>query len=103
MDKSAVIDRVKQYADLVCNYFPVQKVILYGSYVKGTAREDSDIDVAVVVDKIEGDFLESEAKLFNLTHDVDVSIEPILFEVDNYDPSGFFEEIQKTGEVIYSA
>lgn len=103
MDKSAVIDRVKRYADLVRNYFPVQKVILYGSYANGTAGKYSDIDVAVVVDKIEGDFLESEAMLFNLTHDVDVNIEPVLFEVDNSDPSGFFEEIKKTGEVIYSA
>ena len=103
MDKSAVIDKVKQYANLVCNYFPVQKIILYGSYVKGTAREYSDIDVAVVVDKIDGDFLESEAKLFNLTHDIDVSIEPVLFEVNSDDPSGFFEEVQRTGEIIYAS
>jgi predicted nucleotidyltransferase len=56
----------------------VQKVILYDSYSKGTAGEYSDIDVAVVVDKVDGDLLESKAKLFNLTHDIDVSIEPIL-------------------------
>ena len=102
MDKNAIIDKVMRYADLVCNYFPVQKIILYGSYVKGTAKEYSDIDVAVVVDKIEGDFLEAEARLFNLTRDIDVSIEPVLFEIGDADPSGFFEEIQKTGEVIYS-
>ncbi|NLW47295.1 MAG: hypothetical protein GXY86_08165 [Firmicutes bacterium] len=44
MDKNAVIDRVKRYANLVCNYFPVQKVILYGSYANGTAGKYSDID-----------------------------------------------------------
>jgi predicted nucleotidyltransferase len=102
MDKNTVIDKVKQYSDLVRTYFPVQKIILFGSYAKGTAGEYSDIDVAVVVDKIDGDLLESKAKLFNLTHDIDVSIEPILFESDTADPSGFFAEIQKTGEVIYS-
>jgi len=102
MDKSKVIDKVKQYAYLVCDYFPVQKIILYGSYVKGTAGENSDIDVAVIVDKIEGDFLESAAKLFNLTHDIDVSIEPVLFELNSDDPSGFLEEIQRTGEIIYA-
>jgi uncharacterized protein len=103
VDKNAVINKVTQYADLVCNYFPVQKIILYGSYAKGTAKKYSDIDIAVIVDKIEGDFLEAETRLFNLTHDIDISIEPVLFEVGNADPSGFFEEIQKTGEVIYSA
>ena len=102
MDKKTVIDKVRQYADLVCEHFPVQKIILYGSYAKGTAKEYSDIDVAVVVDKIEGDFLEAEARLFTLTHDIDVSIEPVLFEIGDADPSGFFEEIQKTGQVIYS-
>ncbi len=102
MDKSTVIDKVRQYADVVRTYFPVQKVILYGSYAKGTANEYSDIDVAVVVDKIDGDLLESKAKLFNLTHDIDVSIEPVLFETGSADPSGFFAEIQKTGEMIFS-
>jgi uncharacterized protein len=103
MDKNAVIEKVAQYANLVCNYFPVKKVILYGSYAKGTAKEYSDIDVAVVVDKIEGDFLEAETRLFNLTHDIETSIEPVLFEDGDTDTGGFFEEIQKTGEVIYSA
>lgn len=102
MDKSTVVDKVKKYADLVSAYFSVKRVILYGSYAKGTAREYSDIDVAVVVDKIDGDLLESKSKLFNLTHDIDVSIEPVLFEVNADDPSGFFEEIQRTGEIIYN-
>jgi len=31
-------------------------VYLYGSYSKGTAREDSDIDVAVVVPEVNGVF-----------------------------------------------
>jgi uncharacterized protein len=102
MDKNTVIERVKKYADLVCVYFPVKKVILYGSYAKGSAREYSDIDVAVIVEKIDGDLWESKSKLFSLTHDIDVSIEPVLFEANANDPSGFLEEIQRTGEIIYS-
>lgn len=101
MDKAAVIEKLNVYVDLVRDYFPVQKAILYGSYAKGTAREYSDIDVAVIVDKID-DILESEYKLFELRRDIDEMIEPLIFEANSSDPSGFLAEIQKTGEVIYS-
>ena len=36
---------VENYASDVKNVFPVEKVILFGSYAKGTADEQSDIDV----------------------------------------------------------
>jgi predicted nucleotidyltransferase len=32
----------------------VNKVVLFGSYAKGTAREDSNIDVAIISDDFEG-------------------------------------------------
>ena len=101
MDKEAVIEKLNEYVNLVREHFPVQKVFLFGSYAKGTAREYSDIDVAVIVDKID-DILESEYKLYALRRDIDEMIEPLIFEANSSDPSGFLEEIQKTGEVIYS-
>ena len=102
MDKETAIARVKQYADAVRKSFPVKKVILYGSHARGKARGHSDIDVAVVVRKVEGDLLLSERKLFRLRRDIEPMIEPVLLEEDN-DPSGFLAEILKTGEIIYSA
>ena len=102
MDKTTAIRYVKQYADVVRQNFKVKKVILYGSYSRGSARKDSDIDVAVVLSCIDEDFLTAEAKLFRLRREIDTRIEPVLLEESN-DKSGFLEEILKTGEVIYNA
>ena len=102
MDKETAIERVKQYADVVRRDFNVRKIILYGSYSRDAGRKDSDIDVAVVLDCVDEDFLTAEAKLFRLRREIDARIEPVLLEQSN-DKSGFLEEILKTGEIIYSA
>jgi predicted nucleotidyltransferase len=101
MDKREVIDKVNRYADVIKAYFPVKMVILFGSYARGNPREESDIDVAVVVDQISDDCLESEARLNRLRRSIDLRIEPVLIETDEKDPEGFFEEIMRTGEIIY--
>jgi len=101
MDKATVVDHVRQYADLVRRHFDVRSIVLFGSYAKGNAREESDIDVAVVLDELKGDWLTSAAKLHFLTRDIDIGIEPIILD-PAHDPSGFLEHVLETGEVIYS-
>jgi len=102
MDKATAIERVRRYTDIVRENFDVRRVILFGSYSKDTARKDSDIDIAVVLDLVEEDFLTAESRLFRLRREIDARIEPVLLDASN-DRSGFLEEILKTGEVIYSA
>ena len=101
MDKNEVIEKVKRYSSIVRDHFPVKMVILFGSYCTGKAREDSDIDVAVVMDKIADDCLETEAQLYKLRRSIDFRIEPVLIEENEKDPAGFFQEILNTGEVLY--
>jgi len=102
MDQKTVSQSVKQYAEIVKQHFPVTKIILYGSYAEGRARDDSDIDVAVVVPRIEGDFLRAAAELCRLRRGIDARIAPVLCE-EQHDQSGFVAEILKTGEIIYAA
>jgi len=76
-----------------------EKLILYGSYAKGTAHKDSDVDVAVVVDTISGDYFSTRPLLWKIRREVDDRIEPVLIE-KNHDESGFLSEIMKNGITI---
>lgn len=96
----AVIEKVRKYAGIVKQALPVKKVILYGSYARGLERSGSDIDVAVIVDRIEGNYLELSARLFELVREVDIRIEPVLLN-ENADNSGFIESIVKYGKEIH--
>lgn len=96
MDKREAIKKVKEYSLLLKQYFPLEKVYLFGSYAKNTNRADSDIDVAIVVSHIEGDYFSIHPLLWKLRRQVDDRIEPILIERDN-DNSGFLSEIQRYG------
>jgi predicted nucleotidyltransferase len=75
-------------------------VVLFGSYASGTQTSSSDIDVAVIVEHIKGDFLDQEAGLYKKRREIDDRIEPILLE-DGDDPSGFLNTIVTTGEIVY--
>ena len=66
MDKKEAIEKAKQFSELVIKKYHPKKIILFGSYAKGNYRNDSDIDIMVVFDKIEGSFLEKEVDLFKL-------------------------------------
>ncbi len=96
MDKAEAIRKIRQYRFLLKDYFDVDKVYLFGSYAKETNREDSDIDVAIVVNSIKGDYFSTTPLIWKLRRQIDDRIEPILIEKDN-DSSGFLEEIQKNG------
>ena len=100
MDKSEAIKRVKDYSVLLKQYLAFEKVYLFGSYAKGSNMEDSDIDVAIVVNKIEGDYFSIRPLLWKLRRKIDDRIEPVIVEREN-DKSGFLKEIMKSGiEII---
>lgn len=100
MDQRELVDKLKKYANLVSQNINVKKIILYGSYARGNFNQQSDIDVAIIVDSVEGDFLDNETALYRLKRDVDDRIEPVLLEANN-DKSGFLGEITKYGKVVY--
>jgi predicted nucleotidyltransferase len=59
MDKKEAIKKLKKYKEMLSKEMVFDKMILLGSYAEGNPREDSDIDVAIIVNKIQGDFFHS--------------------------------------------
>jgi len=100
-DAKAVIALAKQYADDVRRLMPIDKVYLYGSRAKGTAREDSDVDVCFFSGAFETkrkwDVL-TELFCLKRKYDKDILIEPNAFptaEIENDNP--FVKEVLRTG------
>ena len=90
----------KKYAEkLKKENYPFSAVYLFGSYAKGKTGKRSDIDVAVVSDKLKKDWNRNEDILWKYTIDIDSRIEPIGFTVEDFknacDP--MVAEIKKTG------
>ena len=100
MDKREATAVAKQYAQLVAQELKPDKIVLYGSTVNGTRRDDSDIDVAVIFDEFDGDWFQTSVRLSMLRTGISYEIEPLL-RVTSKDRSGFIKEILRTGEVLY--
>ncbi len=102
MDKKEIDRKLKKYISLVKKEYSPKKIVLYGSYARGNYTEYSDIDIAVIVEEIKGDFLELITRLYKLRRNIDTKIEPVLLE-ENNDKSGFLESILEYGKVIYKS
>jgi len=100
MDKREdIIVIAKKYLELVkASSFPMQidKAYLFGSFAKGCPQKDSDIDIALVVNKWAGDYEESVVPIWRLRKNVDFRIEPHII-VSDEDYADFLPEIQRTG------
>jgi predicted nucleotidyltransferase len=102
MDRETAIKNAFEYAAEVCKVLNPLSIIMYGSYAHEIETKESDIDIAVIFDEYNGNWLQDSALLWRLTRKVSTTIEPVLLDRAK-DPSGFVEDIFKTGRVLYSA
>lgn len=96
-----IIEKIILLAERAKSFLSYEKVILYGSYSRGDAREYSDIDVAFIVDEVKGNYLDLSVKLYELVDKIDNRIEPIILN-KHHDRSGFLSKILREGKLIYS-
>jgi predicted nucleotidyltransferase len=101
MVNQGIINTVKQFVMLIPEEIGVKKAYLFGSFAKGKEREESDIDIAVIVENMP-DFFSTQRFLMRLRRQVDLRIEPHpIMEKDFNSSNPFASEIEKTGIKIF--
>ena len=81
-------------------YSGIKKVYLFGSYARGSANSDSDIDIAVVFDEV-ADTFDLQVQLMKIRRQYDSRIEPHVFRSADFERSHpLAGEIIKTGVEI---
>lgn len=71
---------------------------MYGSYSKGNATPDSDIDVAVIVPTYGDQKLEISKNLWRDVDKVSLLIEPVLMADDRWSP--LYDDVMRTGIAV---
>lgn len=104
---------MKQYMTEVQKIYGenLSRIILYGSYARGDFRNDSDIDIMILVRLSEIELKKYSQELsymtydFNLDHDLD--IKPIVKSEDHFRKwtknYPFYANVQNEGVVLYGA
>lgn len=98
MDQKQAIALVRQYKEAIEGLFDNPKVYLYGSYSKGTATPDSDIDVAIVIHELKSDWFSMMPQLWSATRKVSTLLEPMLLE--DAHPSPLYDDVMRSGIAI---
>lgn len=105
MDKRTTLSRdealelVRQYKQVISPHFDVEpKVMMFGSYSKGYANPDSDIDVAVIVPTYGDQKFELSKMLWHDVDQVSFLIEPVLMAEDRWSP--LYDDVMRTGVTV---
>jgi len=97
MVDQSVLETAKKYIQQIPADMDLRKAFLFGSYARGLERKDSDIDIALVVGKMD-DFFLIQMQLMRLRRKIDLRIEPHpILEKDFNIQNPFAYEIKKTG------
>ncbi|MCG6537983.1 MAG: nucleotidyltransferase domain-containing protein [Syntrophales bacterium LBB04] len=101
-DKQLIYQKINQYINrLKDNQVGIWRLYLYGSYAKGTQHPESDIDLAVFLDKEDIDGIKDDLELMQLRWDIDFNIEPHAFARSDFDETNpYIKEIITNGERI---
>jgi predicted nucleotidyltransferase len=96
---------VREFARELSRSIPVEKAILFGSWAKGTAGEDSDIDLVFISPKFKDmDGLERFAAIGKARKNYEFAMDYIGLTPEEYEkasPLTTIGEVKETGKVVY--
>ncbi|NOU45840.1 MAG: nucleotidyltransferase domain-containing protein [Bacteroidales bacterium] len=100
MVDQSIIDTANRYIQSIPESMDIKKAYLFGSYAKENQHIDSDIDIAIVLGKMD-DFFSVQMQLMRLRRLIDLRIEPHpIWEGDFNIQNPFAYEIEKTGIIL---
>ena len=92
-----VLKSVEKYIKEISKHYNIKGVYLFGSYAKGTNNEDSDIDVAIIINS-DNNVFDLMVELMMLTQNIYLRIEPHPIKVKDFEEGNpFVQEIIDTG------
>jgi uncharacterized protein len=96
---ASVLNIINRYYQIISSMnIKIDKLYLFGSYARGTADDDSDIDIAVVSNDFKGDRFIDRRILVPLRRNIDRRIEPIPFRPEDFQEyNPLVDEIVKYG------
>ena len=100
LPKDFALELVRRYKEIIAPHFDSEmKVMMFGSYANGHPHEWSDIDVAVIVPKVNKDkWMETVISLNRAVDTISCYIEPILLESNEDTP--IYREVMRTGVAV---
>jgi hypothetical protein len=101
--KDSTVKIVTRYIEeLEKNRIHIIEAIIFGSHAKGTAKPESDIDVALISNAFVGDRFKDRRRIIPFRRKIDSRIEPLPFKPEDFNNGGALaKEIKKTGRVIF--
>jgi predicted nucleotidyltransferase len=103
-DKDYILQLIKTS---ISNTEPNAILILYGSYARGDYREDSDLDILVLVDKdkiTRTDQKRIKYPLYDIEFDTGTIISPLVFSKKDWETkhrnTPFYENVAKEGKIL---
>ncbi|MBI5217464.1 MAG: nucleotidyltransferase domain-containing protein [Bacteroidia bacterium] len=99
MDKETVFGIAEKYLYFLTNEkkYDIKKAYIFGSYAKGIAHDESDIDIAVILPYID-DIFDLQVQMMLLRRNFSIDIEPHPIQEEDFNimnPLAY--EIMKTG------
>lgn len=99
LSRDEALDLVRRYKLVISPRFQKEpRVMMFGSYSKGYANPDSDIDVAVIVPTYGDQKFEISKELWKDVRQVSFLIEPVLMADDRWSP--LYDDVMRTGIAV---
>jgi predicted nucleotidyltransferase len=94
LSEAQIIQIIRRYADIVREFITLDAIYLFGSFAKGTATQDSDIDLIVVSNDWTDNIIDDTMLLMRARRKVDLRIEPHPIRPEELEENPFILSIK---------